>query len=213
VLQAVEITQPVETPPLQTATIEAAVEELQEVEVTAPIPRPRPKALDEPAPQAKPTPEPPEAREAPAKKQPVAEPKPTPKAEEPPKKKRQASVGGAGGADEADSAAAAQSGGKGQSSAAAKAAVDKYPAQVQARLRRALRMPKNAKGAQGEVHVSFVVAQKGKASQIAVVRSSGSKALDDAAIATVKRAAPFPPIPEASGRSTWQFTMPLVFQR
>jgi protein TonB len=160
------------------------------------------------------TPTYPEAKDAPKKRQAAVEPKaePEPQAEQP-KKERQAAAGGSGGADEADSAASAQSGGKGASSAAAKAATDKYPSQVQARLRRALRFPKNAKGAEGEVHVRFVVAANGGASQISVVRSSGSSALDDAAIATVKRAAPFPPIPEGAGKSSWTFTMPLLFQQ
>jgi protein TonB len=79
-------------------------------------------------------------------------------------------------------------------------------------LRRALRFPKGTRKS-GEVRVQFKVAQNGRASSIRVVRSSGDKRLDAAAIATVKRAAPFPPIPPKAGRRSWTFTVPLAFRR
>jgi protein TonB len=45
------------------------------------------------------------------------------------------------------------------------------------------------------------------------VASSGSPVLDKAAVETVRRAAPFPVIPEGAGRSSWPFTVPLAFTR
>lgn len=111
---------------------------------------------------------------------------------------------GNGGKNNADSNASA---------AASRAAVSNYPGKVQSKLRRALRYPAAARGVSGEVRVQFSIAANGGASGIRVVRSSGNAVLDKAAIATVKRAAPFPAIPPGSGRSSWKFTMPLLFTR
>lgn len=93
------------------------------------------------------------------------------------------------------------------------AAVSNYPGQVVRRLRRALRYPAEAKRErlEGEVHVSFTVSRDGGVGSIRVVRSSGSRLLDEAAVNTVRRAAPFPDIPTAAGRSSWPFTVPLAF--
>jgi periplasmic protein TonB len=93
--------------------------------------------------------------------------------------------------------------------------VSNYPGQVVTRLRRALRYPAAARRDRltGEVHVSFTVAAGGGVSGISVVRSSGSPVLDQAAIETVQRAAPFPQIPQAAGRSSWPFSVPLAFTR
>jgi protein TonB len=84
---------------------------------------------------------------------------------------------------------------------------------VQARLKRALRFPEGAGRATGEAHVRFLVHADGSVSDIQIVRSAGSPVLDEAAVATVPRAAPFPPIPASAGRSSWSFTVPLQFRR
>lgn len=118
-------------------------------------------------------------------------------------KAKTASRGGNGGASSADSRASA---------ARSAAAVSNYPGKIISKLRRALRFPKGTRKS-GEVRVQFKVAQNGRASSIRVVRSSGDKRLDAAAIATVKRAAPFPPIPPKAGRRSWTFTVPLAFRR
>lgn len=102
-----------------------------------------------------------------------------------------------------------------RANAAGNAAVSNYPGQVVTRLRRALRYPSEARRDRlsGEVHVSFTVSANGGVGGISVVRSSGSPVLDQAAIATVQRAAPFPAIPDAAGRASWPFTVPLAFTR
>lgn len=122
-----------------------------------------------------------------------------------PKKKptHTASRGGNNGAGNADSRASA---------AQSSAAISNYSGKVVSKLRRALRFPKGARRS-GEVHVSFVVAANGRASSIRIVRSSGDSKLDAAAVATVKRAAPFPAIPSGAGRRSWAFTVPLAFRR
>jgi protein TonB len=120
---------------------------------------------------------------------------------------------GAGGRDETSvTASAAERGGKGRLDAGGSAAVSRYPGLVQARLKRALRTPRGVR-APGEVQVMFTVLADGRATGVHVARSSGSPALDQAALDTVTRAAPFPPIPADAGRKTWTFTMPLQFRR
>jgi protein TonB len=90
--------------------------------------------------------------------------------------------------------------------------VRNYPGQVVSKLRRALRYPSGTR-ATGEAHVQFVVASNGRASSIRLVRSSGDAKIDAAAVATVKRAGPFPAIPAEAGRKSWTFTVPLAFRR
>lgn len=93
------------------------------------------------------------------------------------------------------------------------AAIDKYPGQILAQLRRALRYPAAAGRVAGEVLVDFTVSANGTASAIRIARSSGHPALDQAALDTVRRAAPFPAIPPGANRASWPFTVPLVFKR
>ena len=50
-------------------------------------------------------------------------------------------------------------------------------------------------GVQGELTVDFVIARSGAVTSIAMVRGSGSKILDDEAIRSIRKAAPFDPIP------------------
>lgn len=50
-------------------------------------------------------------------------------------------------------------------------------------------------GIQGELTLDFVIARSGKVDSIELVRGSGSKILDDEAIRSIRKAAPFDPIP------------------
>ena len=52
-----------------------------------------------------------------------------------------------------------------------------------------------AAGIQGELSLDFVIARSGAVDSITLVRSSGSKILDDEAIRSIRKAAPFDPIP------------------
>lgn len=139
---------------------------------------------------------------------------------------RQEPAAGAGGASQADArrgdaagstqGRAAQSSGQGrEASAAGNAALSNYPGQVVSRLRRALSYPAQARRQRiaGEVHVSFTIGANGAVSGVDIVRSSGHAILDEAALQIVHRAAPFPAIPSAAGRSSWGFTVPLAFTR
>lgn len=167
-----------------------------------------------PTPSARPDYQPP-ARQAEAPRQERArEPRPT----------RREAVGSGGNAQadtrrgssdgQAQGSSAASGSGQ-QASAAGNAAVSNYPGQVVSRLRRALRYPGEARRERlrGEVHVSFSVSANGGVASARVVRSSGHQVLDQAALETIRRAAPFPAIPTAAGRRSWDFTVPLAFSR
>jgi protein TonB len=52
-----------------------------------------------------------------------------------------------------------------------------------------------AAGIQGELTLDFVIARSGALNSIELVRSSGSKILDEEAIRSIRKAAPFDPIP------------------
>ncbi|MGB3832040.1 MAG: TonB family protein, partial [Mesorhizobium sp.] len=103
----------------------------------------------------------------------------------------------------------------GAASSAGNAAVSNYPGKVAARLRRAVRSISSLARmrARSDVQVAFVVDAGGGVGGIRVIRSSGSPELDQAALAVVRRAAPFPPIPPQAGRSSWAFTLPLGIAR
>lgn len=217
--EAIEVTEaafipaePAERDPIEVASITPLADVLAEIEV-APVPRPRP-LRDEAERKPETTEQPAETRQAkPAEPKP-AETKPKKPAEKPaPKPQQQANLGN-GGVNNADSQAAkAAAGGKGKKSDGGSGASSKYPGQVQVRVSRASRYPANAKGSSGEAEVAFTVAANGGVSGIRLSRSSGNAALDDAALAAVERAAPFPPIPEDAGRSSWTFSIPVAFRR
>lgn len=121
----------------------------------------------------------------------------------------QPSQSGNGGTSDADAIAAA--GGAAQQAGAGNggdAEVARYPSEVLGRLRRALRSNSSSRG---EVVVRFTVLANGQVSGISIGRSSGNATVDQAGLATVTRAAPFPPIPPQANRSNWTFDVPLAF--
>ncbi|MFN4209280.1 MAG: TonB family protein [Devosia sp.] len=131
-----------------------------------------------------------------------AQPKPRAPAPQP-------SQTGNGGANNADAVASA--GGAAQQAGAGNggdAEVARYPSEVLGRLRRALRSNSSSRG---EVVVRFTVLANGQVSSISIGRSSGNASVDEAGLATVTRAAPFPPIPPQANRSNWTFDVPLAF--
>lgn len=119
---------------------------------------------------------------------------------------------GSGGASNVDTAAASPSAGQAGAGSGGSADVARYPGQVQNKLRRALRYPRDARGDSGEALVYFVVDSGGQVVSLNVARSSGNPIIDQAALDTVRRAAPFPAIPGDAGRTSWDFTIPLTFR-
>ncbi len=166
------------------------------------------------------------AKPAPPKKLAEKKPeKPAKAADTPARKADKKAAAGSGGTNAGDArkgkadgqaeGTRADKAGKGKTSAAGNAAVTNYPGKVRARLSRAVgRISRSVRaGADRDVTVAFTVTASGGLGGARIARSSGSSALDSAALAAVQRAAPFPPIPEGAGRSTWQFTVPLGITR
>ena len=112
-----------------------------------------------------------------------------------------------------ESGRAAQSGG-GRSGVNASQARSNYSGQVLSRIRSAQRYPNAARRqrAQGTATVSFMISARGGASSIRLVRSSGNPLIDRAAVDTVRRASPFPPIPREAGQRSMSFSVPIRFQ-
>lgn len=121
----------------------------------------------------------------------------------------QPSQSGNGGANNADAVASIASVAQQAASGnGGDAEVARYPGEVLRKLRRALR---STNGPRGEVVVRFTVSNNGQVSGVSIGRSSGNPAVDQAGVATVNRAAPFPPIPAQANRSSWTFDVPLAF--
>lgn len=59
--------------------------------------------------------------------------------------------------------------------------------------------------------MAFTVDASGEISSRRLSKSSGSKVLDEAAIASIERASPFPPIPTELGRSQLEVSVPFKF--
>lgn len=124
------------------------------------------------------------------------------------------SQAGNGGQSNADAAAArATAGQQGSQGGGGSADIASWERQLRRALANALRYPRAANGAKGDVVVRFTVSAAGGLSGVAVLRSSGNPILDQAAIDTVARAAPFPPIPPGSGLASRTVDLPLAFVR
>ncbi|WP_295813122.1 TonB family protein [uncultured Nitratireductor sp.] len=192
----------------ETETAEEAVEPVENAQVVTaladvPVPTPRPAYTPPPKPK-------------------VQKKKPARTAKAAPPKKRNAGSKGRDRQDARRGTAGQRNDGKAskgrqvaRASKSGNARVSNYPGKVVSKLRRSLRYPSAAKRQRlkGEVRVRFTIARNGSVSGIRIVRSSGSNVLDKAALDTVRRAAPFPRIPDGAGRSSWGFTVPLAFRR
>ena len=187
----------------------------------APAPAPEPEPVSQPAPEPVPEPEPaPQPAAEPEPEFPSAVPIPYPaprlalaRTSTPTYPAPAAQRTPTAAAKPAAQSAAASAPSRPAAAAGNSAAVDKYPGQILAELRRALRYPAAAGRVTGEVLVDFTVSANGTASAIRISRSSGHAALDQAALDTVRRAAPFPAIPAGANRASWPFTVPLAFKR
>lgn len=201
------VSSPVEPPVAETPETEiapAAPTETLTALANIPLPTPRPTYTPPPKPEKK------AVRKKQIQKKAAAKPASNEsKAAAKPRKKTTVPQGQAQAARRAGKKTAART------TATGNAAISNYPGKVASKLRRALRYPREARRQKlrGEVRVAFTVNRNGGVSGIRIVRSSGSNILDQAAIATVKRAAPFPQIPPQAGRNSWPFTIPLAFQR
>jgi protein TonB len=85
-----------------------------------------------------------------------------------------------------------------------RASVSSYQAKATAHLLRYRSYPQEARrqGIRGTVQLAFTVNAGGRVVGVSLTRSSGSATLDNAALAMVRRASPFPPLPPGLGSST-----------
>ena len=88
-------------------------------------------------------------------------------------------------------------------------AIGLYMSQINSRVQKS-KLPARVR-AQGTVIVSFTINVDGQLLSRAVATSSGSQALDEAATATLDRAAPFPPIPPEVSAKPLAFTQSFKF--
>jgi protein TonB len=63
----------------------------------------------------------------------------------------------------------------------------------------------------GTAVVRVTVKSDGELVDHRIVKSSGSKVLDDAALASIEKASPFPEIPDEVGEETIQVSVPFKF--
>lgn len=170
--------------------------------------------------EALPDPVQPEETPTPIAKPKAVQPVEKPKAEkkEPPKKVVKKAAGSQGenkqdsrrGASDGEEVANADRNSRsaGSSGGAGSAAVANYPGKVQSRIRRAVKVPTEYKrmAASMNVRVRLTIGGDGSLTGLSVARSSGIPELDQAVVAGVRRASPFPPLPSEWGKPSWTFT-------
>jgi protein TonB len=170
-----------------------------------------------PQPQVKPEPKPPEPPQQHAKPDtapplPRAKPEPKPESEtKPGERERPAPRTSAPPRSErrtAERPAASSPG-----AVASTAALADWRSQVVSRLQRAKRYPAGAeqRREQGVVTLAFSLSRGGNVLSRRIVRSSGNPELDQEALATVQRAAPFPPFPPGMSQASVQLSVPIRF--
>lgn len=215
--QPVERLQPeTETQPAATDEVRVSEAETIRAEEDVPVVKPEPEEVKQPE---RKKPETKKAEPQKAETKPAREKK-AEKAEKPARENADGARGNGRANTRKGTANGAQDGrtvakGKGGKSGAGNAAVSNYPGKVAAKLRRAARSISRSaiRKAKNDVQVGFTVRADGSVGGIRITRSSGSPELDRAALTVVQRAAPFPPIPEGAGRSSWAFALPLGVAR
>lgn len=94
-----------------------------------------------------------------------------------------------------------------------KEAMLRYQDMVKQRIEEVRRYPSWAKrqGIEGIVYLSFSVLSNGLSQDVKIMRSSDSKILNEEAVATIKRANPFPPFPRKISSSSVRMEVSIVF--
>jgi protein TonB len=80
-----------------------------------------------------------------------------------------------------------------------------------AQIERFKRYPPRAAGRFGVARVAFTIDRRGRLTDVRMVDSTGAAVLDDEAIATVRRAAPFPAPPDAVSTDQLSFVVPIRY--
>lgn len=172
--------------PLLTPVVTETAPLAPRAEATPPETRPKPRPKPEPEPRAEAAP----AKTAPAKA--------VPQGSGAREARRGVETGAAQG-----SAAVAQ--GRAGSAAAAPAGASSPERYAAAVIRKIRATPQRAAGGRGRAVVGFEIGASGAIATLRIVKSSGSAALDAAALDHIRRAAPFPPPPAQPARYSFEF--------
>jgi protein TonB len=97
--------------------------------------------------------------------------------------------------------------GRAEAAGAGEAARAAWAAAVRARIERAKAWPQGAAGASGRVALIIRIGADGRLLGAVVAQGSGDAALDAAAVAAVRRAAPFPPAPAGVPGAAFRLTI------
>ena len=178
-------------PPPPEPVVEEKVEQIpptpeQEQPVVAAPPKVEPKPEPKPDPKPQPKPKPRENSKQVSKKPPAPKTAAAPKAER---------VGPVVRSSASNAAAAA-------------AAARDYRSMVYSHL---VRFKRNSSAGEGTVTLSFALGRQGQLLSSGIARSSGNSALDQEALAMVRRASPYPPFPSEMTKSREAFTAPVRF--
>jgi periplasmic protein TonB len=92
------------------------------------------------------------------------------------------------------------------------AVVAKWERLLVAQLERHKRYPPQARGKVGEARLAFSIDRTGRVLASRILHSSGSEALDQEALALVRRAAPFPPPPAGLPDDGLSFVVPIRYR-
>lgn len=98
-----------------------------------------------------------------------------------------------------------------QSRAGAQDARAQWGAAIRKKVERRKAYPKAARGARGEVVVKMTVSRSGALEAVAIARSSGNDALDQAALTAVRRTGGFPAAPDQVTGDRQVFSLPMQF--
>ena len=91
--------------------------------------------------------------------------------------------------------------------------IDAYIKKVSEKIKHAQRFARSANVTKGGIiDVQFVIDQKGSLVLLTVDQSSGSKILDQLALAVVQSAAPFSKLPDDYNKNELSLILPVIFQ-
>ncbi|ACK49794.1 TonB family protein [Methylocella silvestris BL2] len=161
------------------------------------------KPLIKPKLEAKPKPKPAPKKVAPPPEKPLpkrAEPTHVPRGVTPGRTGASPGQGGQGG------------GGGGGGGGGSAMSASNWRGLVSAALNRNKRYPPGAQGASGAATIAFTVDRSGRLASARLVRSSGSAALDQEAVAIAHRSSPFPPPPAEMGGAV-TLSVPINFRQ
>ncbi|MDO9637836.1 MAG: energy transducer TonB [Pseudotabrizicola sp.] len=210
-------------PPLMPAPDAMALPPMAEVPLNAdislpPPPPPEPEPLPEPEPDPVPEPEPePEQRPKPRPAD-LARPNPPEAPKAAAKPAPQTPSAGQAAQRAAGSGGGAQAGDSGSAQAATRSAAQQndlkagWGASIRSRIERRKAYPAAARGAAGTVTVRLTVSRSGQLAGVAIAKSSGNAALDQAAVRAVQSAR-YPAAPAGLTDASYSFTLPMTFQR